>query len=152
MSCFSDTEAPTRWEKLTCCTPTVSRPRTAGTWKLMMVTPNDLTTSQSVAGLWAGHTPRGPLPHSLLTSGSPEAFRGFRSSEHELPGLLAWGLPWLCTSFTTTLGRGLALLWVGEQTQLQLSNSDSPHTVRTSFPLKQENKAITTAKPQQLAI
>ena len=45
--CFTVTETPARREKLTVCCPQARRPETGGTRRLMMPTPNYLTTNQS---------------------------------------------------------------------------------------------------------
>lgn len=74
-----------------------SDPRQFGTRRLMILTPDYITTSQSEEG------PRNLLPHLVFKNLSLKATGEFRSFEHELPGLLAW-CPAInaAFSFTTT--------------------------------------------------
>ena len=47
LSCFADSETPTRWENLRVCCPQHIDPRLFGTRRLMMPTPTYLPTNQS---------------------------------------------------------------------------------------------------------
>ena len=44
LSCFADTETPIRWNE---CCPQAHNPRSVGTRRVMILTPNYFTTNQS---------------------------------------------------------------------------------------------------------
>lgn len=69
MSCFADTETPTRWGKQTACCPQTQRPQMEWNRRWMVLIPNDLSVNQSEEGPWADHTLHNPpsLTLSLKT-------------------------------------------------------------------------------------
>lgn len=152
VSCFADTETPLHGVTTACC-PQPGRPQepTFGTRKLMMVTPSDLITSQSGGPMSWPH-PSDPLPHSLFESLSPDAFREFRSSEHELPWTPCLG-PAVSSALpfpTTWAADGLHCRQASRPQFNSVTMAVLTLSEASSF--KRKEKAIGTVKQQQLAI
>ena len=84
LSCFADTEIPGAHKYID--------PRLVGTRRLVRLTPDYLTTSQSEECPQIDHTLCSSFPYPVFENLSLKAIGEFEFFEHQLPGLLAWHL------------------------------------------------------------
>jgi len=84
LSCFADTEIPGAHKYID--------PRLVGTRRLVRLTPDYLTTSQSEECPQVDHTLCSSFPYPVFENLSLKVIGEFAFFEHQLPGLLAWHL------------------------------------------------------------